>query len=518
MAKKYAKVEAKECLGKNALTVEKMKDLMGWTTDKKEAKAAKITEPFVTLKNGNEETQVWCLNNTKNRPFSESWARQLSQDILNRNWADSRNGEDMTVNGETIVVDYNGEIQSGQHRLMAGIFAELERTEGPYAKHWQESWPDEITMEAIVVYGVSPNPRVIRTLDNVKPRSFSDVLFTDQKFCPKAKSKAEREKIAKFVDFAVRMMWLRTGCSKDPFAPKRTHSEGLDFLERHSKIKDAVMHIDSENIKLNKSKNAIARYINPGFAAALLYLMGTSKSDFDKYYNNDNPKEKLLNFDLWSKACEFWTKVATNDPALKPMFEEFANLADMNTVGDGTTAEKMAILIKAWNLFSSGKKLRRDMLEVEYKEKEDGSRRLDDYPKVGGIDKGDTSVQKSEEADDEAPTPEEIKEMTKKNREEKPEGKKDKKKDKKGSHKGMIRLDDDEDEDEEFEDDEDDVADEDEEDEVESDDDEGFDDEEDESDDEDEEDEEDEDDEPVTRRTFKKNGKSGKKASRFIRK
>lgn len=526
---KYPELKARFFLGSKAMTVDDAKEMMGWTTDLDEMKKAKLRqdEPFLVLTEAEGETKVWCTRNTKNRPFSESWAKTLSQDLLNRHWADSRNGEEMTQNGESIILGRSGQVLSGQHRLMALIFADLRmKTDLAERAHWRKLWPEgKITMEALVVQGVSEDSSVTRTHDNVKPRTYSDVLFLDPKFFPKT-SKVEREKIAKQVDHCVRMLWNRTGCKKDPFAPSRTHSEGLDFLDRHGRIRDAVKFIHDKNVAIPSSKNAVARYIAPGIAAAYLYLMGTSDTDPDKYdgADGDAKTEKKLSFGLWDKACEFWEKLATNHPDLKDVWVELANLADVTGIGDGSVAEKTAIIVKAWNLYSAGKRIKANLIGLGpdcYDKKPDGSRRLNDqgYPKMGGIDKGDLSVQNEKVIDDASVSPEELAKEAKKIRDENRKKMRDKKEEK-PAKKGrkMIRLDEDEDDDklegeDEAEEDgelDDDDEESDDEDEVQSDDEESDEDNEDEEeaeddadesdDDEDEESDVDDDEEPVVKK------------------
>lgn len=372
----FPKYDAKIYAGDKALTVEQAKKLLGW---EEETEENKLKEWTLKDENG---TPVVCKNNDHNRPFTESWCRTIAQDILNRHYAP------LGPNGETIIIGKTGRVLSGQHRLIALVLAN-QIWEGPQKFHWEEKWPTAPTMETFVAYGVDESDETTRTLDNVRPRTLSDVLFVGQDY-GKYKGK-DRKTLCNMMDYAVRLLWHRTGADCDAFAPKRTHSEALDFISRHPRIIRAVKHIFEENkeqIFGTGMKSTIR--IGPGYAAGLLYLMGASTSDLDSYRNMDPPGEKKVKWDNWDRAEEFWVELAKGVKGeLKPAIHAMAGLANEETGTGGTMAERTAILCKAWNVFAKKQKLRDKDVELERPPDEDGIPQLAECPTVGGIDMGD---------------------------------------------------------------------------------------------------------------------------------
>jgi hypothetical protein len=67
-----------------------------------------------------------------------------------------------------------------------------------------------------------------------------------------------------------------------------------------------------------------------------------------------------------------------------------AAIAKLIEDGDGTVtpSERVATIVKAWNTWSSNKRLNAQALELEYTEDEDGEEVLSETPILGGIDIG----------------------------------------------------------------------------------------------------------------------------------
>lgn len=381
----HPEIKIETYLGNGSLTVAKAKELLGWED---QDVTESVPDGLTTLTG----KKVHCRNNQHNRPYTDSWSAQLSQDILNRNWADSRNGEGMSLNGETVIISATGQVLSAQHRLV-GLIKAGEQWAGPQSDHWKKKWETEPTMEAIVVYGVSDHPHVTRTLDNVRPRDLGDVFVTDTTLFAKASS-TDRRNLAHMLGSSIKTIWSRTGLKNDPFNPYLSNSEACDFVERHPKLKQAVKHISDEYKGDPKVNN---RRLPSGTAAALLYLMAVSDSDPDKYAKKGY-KESALDFTHWEKACEFWTLICGNSPVMKGVREALSALYNEDGEGNPSNNEKVAIFVKAWNEFKHDGPMTLKRLALRYSEPdEDGAKHLLEFPKLGGIDVGD---KKAEDEDD----------------------------------------------------------------------------------------------------------------------
>lgn len=371
---KYPELRIEICKGDTAITMEKAKEMLGWETEadyvaKLKAVDANLNEDsvkfggdyFLTDRQGN---KVRLGNNTRNRPWGEGVSLAYMQDILKKHWA---------LNGETIIIGVNGRILSGQHRLIALIFAEQERTKDESAAHWAEFWDCPCVLECVVAYGVEESAHVTRTLDNVKSRSLSDVIFADTEMFGQYKA-VERKTVARMLDYSVRFLWSRAGENKDQWAPKRTHAESLDFVDRHPRLKECIRHV----FDADKGENRIGKYIYPGHAAALLYLMGhagTSHDDIEDYMVKRPTDEKGLKWGQFKKAKMFWTDLANDAPELKnlrlarrPLPNDtdgfsgfvFAEADD----GGGSFDERVGMLIRAWEAYKVDQPI--DVLELTY--------------------------------------------------------------------------------------------------------------------------------------------------------
>lgn len=397
---------------KRIVTVQTAMDLLGWvsesdhekelTKDLPPEKAALMntkfgTDYFLTDINGE---KVRLTNNVRNRPYNDAWARTLAQDILNENWE---------FNGESWVVGETGLTLSLQHRAIALVFAEQMRLrDDADGEHWRKRHPDPLTIEALIVTGISESPKVTRTLDNVRPRTLMDVLFADTTQFNRYKP-ADRQKLCNMADYAIRTVWHRTGCRRDAFAPMRTHSESIEFITLHPHIVQAVKFIFTEvNSKKDaegKLTNQLAEYIALGTAAGLMFLMGSSNSDRERWWKVDAPNDRLLNFDRWDMAQEFWAGVGNkeNDDfnGVRGAIEELGNV---NTGAPATPAMKAAVMVNAWNEFveaapkDRAKAMTKKRVWPEFGEVgSNGKRGLAGTPTVGGIDIGDPREQEARE-------------------------------------------------------------------------------------------------------------------------
>jgi hypothetical protein len=403
----YPEVDVLIKRGKDALTMKEAMQLVGWTTDPEAAREHDAGEWLFVDTNAK---QVWGLNNLHNRRFVEPWMRTISQDVLDAHWR---------FNGETIIIGRYGSVLSGQHRLFGFIMACLRWKSEAEHVHWEDKWPDEPTLECIIVRGIDESDDVTKTLDNVRPRTLGDVLFVGGEFAD-ATGK-DKDAMTRMTDAAIKLLWLRTGRGVDQYSPRRTHSGSLDFLARHPRVKEAVRHVHEQN-----KDNRIGKLVGPGSAAALLYLMGVSKSDGEEYHASEEPGEKHLDFGYWDKAKDFWTLLAMPNSELKDV-----RLSRRPVQGDevpankwsgyvfGSTVsglnERIACLVKAWGQFLTGEKVTLGSVRLTYNITENDvaengvatvySADLMETPKFGGIDLGDVkkSVRKAKVKTDETP-------------------------------------------------------------------------------------------------------------------
>lgn len=382
----YDKIEINEystTSSKGPLTIEMQKMLLGWETESefKERKCREVTgsKPDqwawgsdmveftdeigqkvnvpVHCKNVAGE-KVICKHNAHNRPFDEKWCQSLIHTILYGQWAGPHTIPGETVNGETIRVSRYGRVLSGQHSMTACILAgewlhqarkaDADPPDNPKYPAWRKE--GNPFLETIVITGMSEDPRVLMTVDYVKPRTAADVFYTSEVF--KSATPPERKELCRILASAVDMLWTRTSARG-----YRTHPEAVGFLERHKKLLDCSLHLFEENSP--KSGRKISRLrLQPGTCAALCYLMASSgpQTDGDVYRNEMPPTEKNLDWSLWDKATEFWTLLA-DGVDFQPVRDALGRLVDSSEGNDtnqglgGRGPEKLAILDRAWAIW-----------------------------------------------------------------------------------------------------------------------------------------------------------------------
>lgn len=397
------------------------KQLLGWTV---EEEGVKFGDDY--LFKDHTGRKVRLTNNTHNREIDMQWVKELVQNHLRKQFA---------FNGESIIIGRNGSILSAQHRLVSLVLAEQQRDATADQGTWDHTWgKSPVTMETVAVFGIDESPETVRTIDNVKPKSLSDILYADPELFAtnKTLTNADRSVLTKMLESAVKKVRYRTHADKDAYRPRRTHAEEVTFLEIHKKIKDAVKHIWGENKAIEEkeeipttdkdgnptTKTVVKRTIplatlkiNPGSAAGLLYLMAASgdTTDGDKYRNlyhvGDADKAmRQVKFDRWDAACQFWSLIC--DVATTPLPElryAFAALNKASGEAGGSTAERESLIIKAWNAWIRDEELNSDNLRLEYTDEDKhGNKSLKNAPDLGGIDMGiPVKEVKSEKVEDE---------------------------------------------------------------------------------------------------------------------
>lgn len=388
----YPELEEERCVGEDAITVEQMKALLGWT---EETEQVKFGDRYLVVdRNGK---KIRCENNLTNRPLYMSVVDALVQEHLNRRWR---------YNGEPIIVGRYGSILNGQHCGVSLIFAEQERlidAQRP-SPLWKKNWPEPVTMEKLVAFGIDEVDDVVNTMDTCKPRSLADVIYRCAYFA--GSSPNERKKLARMLDHAVRLLWHRLGITHDAFAPRRTHAEALDFVARHEKhFLRFVRHVFEED-----ADGHISDRVSPGYAAGMGFLMAASASEPKPYRAGDPPNENLLDWSNLDKAEDFWTTLASKDSSeLGPVRVLLKELDAADNITGGRD-NKLAVLCRAWQVFVGGRMPSRavDFDDLWTAPDATGFRRLIEVPTVGGIDLGDPDASGGEEPEGSDPTLEEI--------------------------------------------------------------------------------------------------------------
>lgn len=383
------------CIEDRAITAGKAMALLGWET-----------ETAYKERTGNEEgygeeflltdefgDKIRCSNNLENRPFRETEARKYCQDILTKNWAGPTSMPGETVNGETIIIGRHHKVMSGQHRLVGLVLARQiwEKNQAAYKQYWSS----EPVLESIVVFGVSESQAVVKTLDNVIPRTLADMLATSDvwKFNKdgEVRKSQERKELSKMHDTAIDLLWKRTHAGEGQVLHYQTHSASFDFSDRHPRLQDCVKHLFEEN-----SGRAISKVgLSAGHCAGLMYLMASSASNYDDY--SQKHEESVLDWSLWEKAEEFWVAIAGAEE-FEPVREALMLLVDPDSESAGPVSHKHALIIIAWRLYVKEEPFTADTLALDMIEDADGVKSLNrPWPNLDGIDLGDPAGEPKKE-------------------------------------------------------------------------------------------------------------------------
>lgn len=348
---------------KNPLTVEVAKGMLGWEV---EPEGEDWGDDYLVRDEIGKKVRCTC--NIRNRPFQSRIAKLWESEILQGNWQ---------LNGETLIIGKTGITISAQHRLVGLVLA---------AQRWARfpddypHWKKKPTLQSFVAYGVEEDDRTVNTVDTVISRSLSDVIYRSGYFdgLPKKDALA----CCRMADHAIRLIWYRTGAGLDAFAPKATHADSLDFLSRHEKILVCVRHVHEKN-----EARAVGRYISPGYASGLMYLMGCSKTDPEAcgYHKASDRHEGMLDWEHWGAASDFWADVGGGGKRTGAFRDAINDLID---VGGGTNAERWALACLAWIAYVEGETLDIGDLTLQYDQNNAGDRVLIECPTVGGIDLG----------------------------------------------------------------------------------------------------------------------------------
>lgn len=356
--------------------------------------------------------KVVCWNNPRNRPFHESHARALAQDILKRVWAGPTCFEGETINGQAgVIISKYGEVINGNHSLVGEVLADQIWNSVRQGGFWKSYWQTPPVLETLVVYGISEDPRILRTVDDTRPRDYGDVVYTSDIFA-KLDAPAKRE-CSRMTKSAVEFLWLRTGAAKiSSYTKHQTNAELDEFLGHHKKLIECVKELYDLNSPENGRPFSYMRLSTTGHLAAILYLMGASKTNVDHYASVDPPPgDKRCDWSNWDRAKAFWAELGKTKRKVDDQSDEVAwkggklalvaeALAALHDEGNARNAEKYAVLSLAWARWLAKDELEVKDLKLQWKKNDKGVEQLVNKADFGGIDdptKGTDSDKVSQE-------------------------------------------------------------------------------------------------------------------------
>lgn len=347
------------------LTVEQAKQLIGW----EEEPEGKDWGDKYFLKDAYGK-KVRLNNNTTNRPYRKGVAIRYAKEHLRRKWQ---------LNGETLIFDRYGIAQNGQHRLVGFVLA------SQMLEQDKETWGDygktALTMPCIVVTGISEKRDVADSQDLGLKRSLGDVIFRNKEFKDNAEA---QKKLSSILSVALRLVWLRAGGKTVSDAPHFPHSEALDFQDAHPRIQDAVEYIYALD-STDDETGRISKAVSLGYAAALMYLMGTMKTDTEA-------KKFSINDATWPKAEKFWKTFASGvSKGEGDVFHALrTRLSNVSSTSSSGRDEVCGTIIKAFQHFlehgDNGSGIKSKDLTLKRGKNDNGKIVLKEFPRLGGID------------------------------------------------------------------------------------------------------------------------------------
>jgi hypothetical protein len=308
MSKSKAQAEAPKVAVKVVnMTAKKAKEILGFREAKEGEKGVAITSKDGTKR-------YMFDNNTSNRPFSLSLAKQYAEQMLKGEWSGQWNSPAQTGEGDSWTIDYKGHIVSCAHRSAALIIADFERERlvaiGADEKIADLGCTSEIVLpDVVLVTGV--DPLSADNTDTGKSRSLGDVLFRRGEFASKDYTESDLKGLATALSVAVRHVWLRSNGYRVKGAPKLYHAEAVAFLQAHPLLKEATVFIYKENKGDKDNKKPIDKFgFSLGYAAAHLYLAAFKDIPSQSYLDGSRDMSRRPNRELWDKAEAFWQAFA----------------------------------------------------------------------------------------------------------------------------------------------------------------------------------------------------------------
>jgi hypothetical protein len=353
------------------LDIAKMKAILGWEEEPSDG-AWKGKDFKFRDKLGK---KVRLKNVKANRPLRIGMADRYSKEFLRGKWK---------FNGETFIIDANGQFQDGQHRGVGLVLAEQVRDKDP--KKWSDYIGEKpITLDAIIVRGVSSKADTIDTLNIGQKRSLGDVIYRDHTLSDARKgafTDKELISLSNTLAVALRLVWLRVVGKSVSDAPHFPHSEALDFLRAHKGIVSCVLEISD----IEGDDKCITNHITMGYASGLMYLMSAAKTSPELFVEQG---AAALDFSLGERAQEFWDLFGgTKLPAGNPISRAREILKALESGSASGREEVIRTILKAWNLWVDGKTsvTRDDVAIQKVMNEEKGMLVMSESPRVGGID------------------------------------------------------------------------------------------------------------------------------------
>lgn len=326
---------------------------------------------------------VVCWRNINNRPLDGGWVQQLAQDVVTKCYL---------LNGENIIIGKTRLVISGQHRMIALIWAcwlwskaratpEAERT--PDQRKWLKVWPEEPYIESLVSYGIDEDQETLMSIDNTKARTDADNFYTSELVEEiltnlGTNRTSARKECSSMMQDAVKVIFQRTGAGN--VAGYKTKQVTMQFAKTHRTILQCTQHIYSENSGAG-GRPISDLGIKGGQAVAMMYLMGSCTTHGDAYRSKAERTEEGFDWGFMEKAKEFWSLLAASNPdvtgpmanptavaVMKPVRQALAGIIDPNEGGAGNEQhdERSAIIAKAWGIFKEDCDILKASLDLRY--------------------------------------------------------------------------------------------------------------------------------------------------------
>ena len=243
------------------------------------------------------------LKNTNNRSFNRQTVYNYSNMMKNGLWK---------ANGESIIIDKNGVVKDGQHRMMAIIQSETIHT---------------------MVLVTDVNPDVMDTIDTGRNRNLRDILKLEG-FASSA-IKASHIKSMIKIDRGIDNIYNRHGGNTGSVKFYVSNSEGLEYgLQNKQNLDQFTKEV---NKVYDKSKKIMPQkllgkvlYLLAGFEykdihiefikslAGLIYQQGTAASYvYDSVYKAKQSKSPLTEMWIIKATIKAWNIYVNGNPEIK---------------------------------------------------------------------------------------------------------------------------------------------------------------------------------------------------------
>jgi hypothetical protein len=239
-----------------------------------------------------------------NRPFRRGRASGYATDMKHGRWLQT---------GEAIMIDKNGQLVNGQHRLTAIIWAET-------------------TVRLFIIEGVEPD--VMGVLDTGMPRTFGDQLSMRQ--MPNGKTLAAITRRMLLWDKGIYVATSKSFRDESGTARAPTHQELSEYLAAHQELTEVASLADGWNIP--QVQHSLA-----GICAALFFR---------------------LNREMAVEFMDSWADGANLEPTnpIHVLRERIVREGPLtvSSLGRNYSSElKIAYACIAWNAFREGRMIQK---------------------------------------------------------------------------------------------------------------------------------------------------------------